>query len=118
VAACSQPSSSKRTCLIGEKKPRTLIGLQARQNVSIEKAKEIVASGKFGKILGTTMYGHVSCSAPLMIAYLADSCLFKGAIMVPTVQESFLYGMAIETGANLVTISFGHPYKCPMLRFG
>jgi predicted dehydrogenase len=40
---------------------RTLIGLQARQNPSIIKAKEIIASGKLGKILGTTMYGHVSC---------------------------------------------------------
>jgi predicted dehydrogenase len=39
---------------------RTMVGLQARQNPSILKAKEIVASGKLGKVLGTTMYGHVS----------------------------------------------------------
>jgi predicted dehydrogenase len=39
---------------------RTMIGLQARQSPSILKAKEIVASGRLGKILGTTMYGHVS----------------------------------------------------------
>lgn len=39
---------------------RTLVGLQARQNPSIIKAKEIVDSGVLGKILGTTMYGHVS----------------------------------------------------------
>jgi predicted dehydrogenase len=39
---------------------RTLVGLQARQNPSILKAKEIVASGRLGRILNTTMYGHVS----------------------------------------------------------
>jgi predicted dehydrogenase len=43
-----------------EKGVRTMVGLQARQNPSILKAKEIVASGKLGKILGTTMFGHVS----------------------------------------------------------
>lgn len=48
--------------LAHEKGVRTLVGLQARQSPSIVKAKEIVASGKLGKILGTTMYGHVSIS--------------------------------------------------------
>jgi predicted dehydrogenase len=46
--------------LAKRKNVRTLVGLQARQNPSIIKAKEIVTSGKLGKILGTTMYGHVS----------------------------------------------------------
>jgi predicted dehydrogenase len=46
--------------LAKEKGVRTMVGLQARQNPSIIKAKEIVASGKLGKILGTTMFGHVS----------------------------------------------------------
>lgn len=46
--------------LAKEKNVRTLIGLQARQNPAIIKAKEIVESGKLGKILGTQMYGHVS----------------------------------------------------------
>jgi predicted dehydrogenase len=46
--------------LAKEKGVRTMVGLQARQNPSILKAKEIVASGKIGKVLGTTMYGHVS----------------------------------------------------------
>jgi predicted dehydrogenase len=48
------------TKLAKEKGVRTMVGLQARQNPSILKAKEIVASGKLGKILGTTMFGHVS----------------------------------------------------------
>ncbi|KAH7076329.1 NAD-binding Rossmann fold oxidoreductase family protein [Paraphoma chrysanthemicola] len=68
---------------------RTMVGLQARQNPSILKAKEIVASGKLGKILGTTLYGH-------------------GGIFGPIAYESFLYGYPIEAGANLVTIPFGH----------
>jgi predicted dehydrogenase len=46
--------------LAHKKGVRTLVGLQARQSPSIVKAKEIVTSGKLGKILGTTMYGHVS----------------------------------------------------------
>lgn len=48
------------THLAKEKGVRTMIGLQARQNPSILKAKEIVSSGKLGQIVGTTMYGHVS----------------------------------------------------------
>jgi predicted dehydrogenase len=51
--------------LAKQKGVRTLIGLQARQNPSILKAKEIIASGKLGMILNTTMYGHVSESRRL-----------------------------------------------------
>ncbi|KAF2849097.1 NAD-binding Rossmann fold oxidoreductase family protein [Plenodomus tracheiphilus IPT5] len=68
---------------------RTMIGLQARQNPSIVKAKEIVASGKLGRILSTTMYGH-------------------GVIFGGVTTEDRLYLMSIENGANLVTIPFGH----------
>jgi predicted dehydrogenase len=39
---------------------KTVVGLQARQNPAIIKAKEIIESGKLGRVLGTTMYGHVS----------------------------------------------------------
>jgi predicted dehydrogenase len=46
--------------LAKEKGVRNTVGLQARQSPSILKAKEIVSSGKLGRILGTTMYGHVS----------------------------------------------------------
>ncbi|KAF1844168.1 NAD(P)-binding protein [Cucurbitaria berberidis CBS 394.84] len=75
--------------LAKEKGVRTLVGLQARQSPAIIKAKEIVASGTLGRILGTTMYGH-------------------GIIFGPKVTEGFLYGLPIEAGANLVTIPFGH----------
>ncbi|KAH7389844.1 NAD-binding Rossmann fold oxidoreductase family protein [Pyrenochaeta sp. MPI-SDFR-AT-0127] len=75
--------------LAKEKGVRTLVGLQARQNPAIIKAKEIVASGVLGKILGTTMYGH-------------------GMLFGPTITEDFLYAAPIEAGANLLTIPFGH----------
>ncbi|KAF1364561.1 NAD-binding Rossmann fold oxidoreductase family protein [Lizonia empirigonia] len=75
--------------LAREKGVKTMIGLQARQNPSILKAKEIVESGALGKILGTTMFGH-------------------GMMFGPTINEGFLYGLPIEAGANLLTIPFGH----------
>jgi predicted dehydrogenase len=53
------------------------------------KAKEIVGSGKLGKVLTTTMFGH-------------------GLIFGPSVHEGFLYGLPVEAGANLLTIPFGH----------
>jgi predicted dehydrogenase len=39
-----------------EKSVMTMVGLQARQSPSIIEAKDIVASGKFGRIIGTNMY--------------------------------------------------------------
>lgn len=77
------------TQLAKEKGVKTMIGLQARQNPSIVKAKEIVESGQLGKILTTTMFGHAM-------------------IFGPTVNEGFLYALPIEAGANLLTIPFGH----------
>lgn len=56
--------------LAKDKGVRTLVGLQARQNPSIIKAKEIVASGKLGKILGTTMFGHVSSLQTQQLTYV------------------------------------------------
>lgn len=50
--------------LANKKGVKTLVGLQARQSPSIIKAKDIVGSGKLGKILGTTMFGHVSAPNP------------------------------------------------------
>ncbi|KAF2997964.1 transcription regulator gal80 [Curvularia kusanoi] len=77
------------TQLAKERGVRTMIGLQARQNPSILKAKEIVESGKLGKILTSTMFGH-------------------GMIFGPQVPDWFLYGLPVEAGANLLTIPFGH----------
>lgn len=43
------------TALAKAQHVRTVIGLQAWQNPSVKKAKEMVAAGKLGKILGTTV---------------------------------------------------------------
>ncbi|USP73615.1 hypothetical protein yc1106_00889 [Curvularia clavata] len=75
--------------LAKEKKVKTMIGLQARQNPSIIKVREIVASGRLGKILGTTMFGH-------------------GMIFDGKVPEDLLYMLPVEAGANILTIPFGH----------
>jgi predicted dehydrogenase len=68
---------------------RTLVGFQARQDPAILKAKQMVESGKLGKILGTTMYGH-------------------GAMLGPVLTEYFLHMLPVEAGANMLTIPFGH----------
>ncbi|KAF1914717.1 NAD-binding Rossmann fold oxidoreductase family protein [Ampelomyces quisqualis] len=75
--------------LAQKKGVKTMVGLQARQCPSIIKAKEIIAAGKLGKILGTTMYGH-------------------GLLFGAAVPENFLYCLPIEAGANILNIPFGH----------
>ncbi|PSN74547.1 hypothetical protein BS50DRAFT_567369 [Corynespora cassiicola Philippines] len=66
-----------------------MIGLQARQSPSVLKAKEIVESGKLGKILGTTMFGH-------------------GMIAGKIAPEAHEYSLDIENGANILTVPFSH----------
>ncbi|KIX96286.1 uncharacterized protein Z520_08064 [Fonsecaea multimorphosa CBS 102226] len=68
---------------------KTMIGLQARQNPSIRKAKEMVAAGQLGEILGTTMVG-------------------SGVIMGRATPAPLEYELSIESGANLVTIPAMH----------
>ncbi|EUC27885.1 hypothetical protein COCCADRAFT_110588 [Bipolaris zeicola 26-R-13] len=75
--------------LANKKGVKTLVGLQARQSPSIIKAKDIVGSGKLGKILGTTMFGH-------------------GNMFSDAIPENLLYALPIEAGANILTIPFGH----------
>ena len=77
------------TALAKEKGVRTMIGLQARQSPSVLKAKEIVESGKLGKILGTTMFGH-------------------GMLAGNIVPESYAYSLDVENGGNLLTVPFSH----------
>ena len=77
------------TKLARENEIRTLVGLQARHNPTVRKAKAMVASGDLGDILGTTMNA-------------------TGLIFGPVTTEDFLYGNPIEHGANLVTIPAGH----------
>ncbi|OAP55381.1 hypothetical protein AYL99_10354 [Fonsecaea erecta] len=77
------------TSLAKSQNVKTMIGLQGRQNPSIRKAKEMVAAGELGFILGTTMIG-------------------SGAIMGRVMPAPLEYELSIESGANLVTISAMH----------
>lgn len=77
------------TDLAREKGVRTMVGLQARQNPSVVAAKKLVEAGELGQILGTTMHGY-------------------GLILGEKMTEDMLYTAAIENGANLLTIPFGH----------
>ncbi|KAF2203079.1 NAD-binding Rossmann fold oxidoreductase family protein [Delitschia confertaspora ATCC 74209] len=83
------PDAELLTSLAKEKGVKTSVGLQARQNPSILKAKEYVQSGKLGKILNTTMYGH-------------------GMILGPTTNDKYEYLSDINNGANILTIPAGH----------
>ncbi|OQV04675.1 hypothetical protein CLAIMM_09525 [Cladophialophora immunda] len=68
---------------------RNVVGLQARQNPSIRKAREMVARGELGEILGTTMLG-------------------AGMVLGATEAPVYEYMARIEHGANLLTIPAGH----------
>ena len=61
------------TKLAHEGNIKTMVGLQARQNPTIRKAKVMVAAGELGDILGTTMNA-------------------TGLIFGPVATEDFLYG--------------------------
>lgn len=68
---------------------KNLVGLQARQDPGIRKARELVLDNKLGNILGTTMIGF-------------------GGLFGPQATPYYEYMFPIENGANLVTIPFGH----------
>jgi len=77
------------TSLAKENGVRTMVGLQARQNPSIVKAKEMVEANELGTILGTTMTAY-------------------GMIFGDSFQQAFAYALLVENGANLLTIPAGH----------
>lgn len=87
--AASLQQAEALTALARQQGVRTMVGLQARQSPSIRRAREIVASGDLGDILGTTMLG-------------------TGTIFGPQVTQPYLYLSDIEAGANLLTIPAGH----------
>lgn len=87
--AANLKEAQELTALAKAKGVKTLVGLQARQDPSVRKAREIVQSGELGEILGTTLLGAVG--------------MWQGS--VPT---SFEYSLPIENGANMLTIPAGH----------
>lgn len=77
------------TKLARENNVKTLVGLQARQDPTVRKAKAMIDAGELGDILGTTMNAF-------------------GLILAPTVTDYYAYTVRLENGANLVTIPAGH----------
>lgn len=66
-----------------------IVGLQARQAPLIHKTKEIIESGKIGKVLSSNWNAQAG---------------HGGA----TIQEGYQYLVNRERGGNLLTIHFGH----------
>lgn len=87
--AANLKEAEELTALAKAKGVKTLVGLQARQDPSVRKAREIVQRGDLGQIIGTTMLG-------------------AGGIWAGPVTTGFEYSLPIENGANLVTIPAGH----------
>jgi predicted dehydrogenase len=87
--AANLKEAEELTALAKAQGVKTLVGLQARQDPSVRKAREIVQSGELGEILGTTLLGAVE-------------------IWQDSVPTSFEYSLPIENGANLFTIPAGH----------
>ncbi|KEF62725.1 uncharacterized protein A1O9_00698 [Exophiala aquamarina CBS 119918] len=87
--AANLQEAEELTALAKANGAKTLVGLQARQDPSVRRAREIVQSGELGDILGTTMLG-------------------AGAIWQGSVGTDFEYSLPLENGANMVTIPAGH----------
>jgi predicted dehydrogenase len=68
---------------------RTMIGLQARQDPAIRKAKELLDQNKIGKILSTNLIGY-------------------GGSWGAQVQQRNAYTLDEKNGATMLTIPFGH----------
>lgn len=83
--AANLKEAEELTALSKQQGVKTAIGLQARQDPSIRKAKQMVADGELGDILGTTMVGH-------------------GLLFGSTTSSDMLYTLPIENGANLVSV--------------
>ncbi|CAF1140994.1 unnamed protein product [Rotaria sp. Silwood1] len=77
------------TQLARSKGVKTMVGLQGRQSSVVKKMKDIISSGKLGKILSTHLYAG-------------------GILWGPTIDESKSYIADIENGANMITVLGGH----------
>ncbi|KAK5057891.1 hypothetical protein LTR84_011892 [Exophiala bonariae] len=87
--AANLKEAEELTALAKSKSVKTIVGLQARQDSSIRKAREMVQSGELGQIISTTMKG-------------------AGGIFNASLGTSYEYLLPIENGANMVTIPAGH----------
>jgi hypothetical protein len=104
--------------LAKEKGVRTSVGLQARQNPSILKAKEIVASGKLGKILNTTLYGHVSASRQSMAEiFKLTHTVYPGRYPGSYCQRGLPIWLASRSRCQPRHYSFRAYHRCVLLCF-
>ncbi|CAK3791526.1 related to transcription co-repressor GAL80 [Lecanosticta acicola] len=69
---------------------QTIVGLQARVAPAILKLKDIIQSGKFGKVLSSNVHAHAS--------YLNRDSM----------SEGLSYFLDKKVGGNPITIAFGH----------
>ncbi|KAJ9114223.1 hypothetical protein QFC22_005675 [Naganishia vaughanmartiniae] len=68
---------------------RTMIGLQARQDLAILKAKQLLDQHTIGKVLSSTFIGY-------------------GGAWGPAVQQRNAYTLDEKNGTTLLTVPFGH----------
>lgn len=68
---------------------RAIVGLQGREAPSVKKLKEVIESGRIGKVLSSTWAA-------------------QGSHLGPTGLEAFAYMGDKPVGGNIVTIHFGH----------
>jgi len=87
------------TQLARSKGVKTMVGLQARQSTAVKKMKEIVSSGKLGKILSIHMYA-------------------SGNAWGAVTNEDHAYLADIENGANMISIPGGHSLDALCYIFG
>jgi predicted dehydrogenase len=87
--AANLKEAEELTALAHQAGVRNIVGLQARQNPSIVRAKQMVENGELGEILGTTMYG-------------------SGMVLGATEAPVYEYMADIDNGANMLTIPVGH----------
>ena len=78
--------------LAREKRVRTVVGLQMRPSAVVTKIKEVVSSGRIGRVLSTTARGT-------FMGYASG----KNAIV-----EKAEYFAEMKNGGNVLTIDFGH----------
>lgn len=91
---CNTAQAEELTELAKKKNVKTLVGLQGRQSNITRTLKEIVASGKLGKVLSSTV--------------VAESGVFDNEIPI-----KYKYFTETKNGGNNFTIFFGHcQYPC------
>lgn len=75
--------------LAEQKGARTVVGLQARMSPVVNTVKELVESGRIGKVLSSTV-------------------ISAAGNFGPTIEDKYAYFNDRKVGGNMVSIHFGH----------